>query len=136
MIRALAFAPDGRLVTSSRDGTARLWDLEHPTDQPLVLPAHQGAIRSLAFTKDGRLVTGGDDGSAKVWHIELNNLIKKAEQIAGRNLTYLEWQQFFGQQPYRRTFPDLPDGTGVAEARQAQSSARSAAVTPPAAGSR
>ncbi len=136
MIRALAFAPDGRLVTSSRDGTARLWDLEHPTDQPLVLPAHQGAIRSLAFTKDGRLVTGGSDGSAKVWQIDLNNLIKKAEQIAGRNLSHSEWQQFFVQEPYRRTFPDLPDGAGVAEAREAQSGTGSATAPAPSAGSR
>ncbi len=136
MIQALAFAPDGRLVTGSDDGTARVWDLEHPTDQPLVLPAHQGAIRSLAFTKDGRLVTGGSDGSAKVWQIDLNNLIKKAEQIAGRNLTYWEWQQFFGQEPYRRTFPALPDGAGVAEARGAQSGTGSATAPAPSAGSR
>jgi WD40 repeat protein len=138
MIRALAFAPDGRLVTGSMgvdvvtgrdDGTARVWDLEHPTDQPLVIQGHQGAIHALAFTKDGRLVTGGNDGTAKVWDIKLNSLIKKAENIAGRNLTYPEWQQFFGQEPYRRTFPDLPDGAGVAYARRTLDATHSG--TPP-----
>jgi hypothetical protein len=91
-----------------------------PIDQPVVIPTNQGGIRSLAFTRDGRLVTGGSDGSAKVWHIDLNNLIKMAEQIAGRNLSLSEWQQFFGKEPYRRTFPDLPDGAGVAEAHEAR----------------
>ncbi len=96
-----------------------------PPSSPIVLPGHQGAIHSLAFTKDGRLVTGGSDGSVKVWHIDLDTLIKKAEHIAGRNLSYPEWQQFFGQEPYRRTFPDLPDGALVAQARHVHESDRS-----------
>ena len=95
-------------------GTCRI-----STEQPIVLQGHQGAIHSLAFTKDGRVVTGGSDGSVKVWHIDLDTLIKKAEHIAGRNLSNPEWQQFFGQEPYRRTFPDLPDGALVAQARHA-----------------
>jgi WD40 repeat protein len=118
-LTALAFAPDGRLVTGSKDGTVRVWDLEHAADRPLIVQAQQGWIWSLAFSADGRLVTGGNDGTARVWHLDLDQLIKKAQQHAGRNLTYQEWQQFFGQEPYRRTFPDLPDGAGAEEARQA-----------------
>jgi WD40 repeat protein len=135
-IEALAFAPDGRLVTAGQDGTARVWNLERPTEAPLVIQGHQEEIRSLAFTRDGRLVTGGGDGSAKVWQIDLSILVKKAEHIAGRNLTLAEWQQFFGEERYRRTFPDLPDGDGVAEARQAQRGTRAPRAPTLPAGSR
>jgi hypothetical protein len=156
-ISVLAFAPDGRLVTGSDDKTARVWDLKDPTAQPLVLRGHEGSIEALRFAPDGRLVTGSDDKTARVW--DLNNplappvvlrgvgssigalalapdgrliaaagdriliwtldpkqLIRMAEQSAGRNLSAEEWQQFFNGQPYRRTFPKLPDGEGVAEA--------------------
>jgi WD40 repeat protein len=114
-ISALAFAPDGRLVTGNGDGTAKVWDLKNRAAPTLVLKGHEGWISALAFAPDGRLVTGGGDKTARVWDLDLNKLIKLAEQIAGRNPSNSEWQQFFGQQKYRRTFPHLPDGTGVAD---------------------
>ena len=53
-----------------------------------------------------------------MWQIDLNAHIKSAEQIAGRNLTHTEWQQFIGGR-YRRTFRDLPDGVArSADARE------------------
>ena len=56
----------------------------------------------------------------KVWHIDLNAHIKSAEQIAGRNLTHTEWQQFIGGR-YRRTFGDLPDGARSEESHDVDS---------------
>jgi len=117
-INALAFAPDGRLVTGSADQTARVWDLRDPAAPPRVLRGHEGAINALAIAPDGRLVTGGGDGTARVWSLDLDKLIQMAGGVAPRNLTYSEWRQFFGQQPYRRTFPALPDGAGVSEMQQ------------------
>jgi WD40 repeat protein len=125
LIDALARAPDGRLITGGFDFTARVWDLNDGTAQPIVLRGHQGSVHNLDFAPDGRLVTGSLDGTARVWVIDRDELIKRAEQVAGRNLTHAEWQQFFGSELYRRTFPNLPDGTGVAEARHAQESTSS-----------
>ena len=45
-------------------------------------------------------------------------------RIANRNFTWKEWRQYFPDEAYRPTFPDLPDGDGVAEARAAQEKAR------------
>jgi hypothetical protein len=112
-IYALAFAPDGRLITGSRDGTARVWDLKNPTAQPLVLRGYKAAIYALAFAPDGRLAAGSRDEIARVWDLNPDRLMKLAQQVGGRNLSQKEWEQFFGQEPYRQTFPDLPHGEGV-----------------------
>ena len=114
-INALTFAPDGRLVTGSDDGTVRVWDLNDPDVQPVVLRGHEGSITALAFAPDGRLVTGSGDRTVRVWDFDLTNQIERAGRVACRNLTNLEWLQFFGREPYRRTFPELPDGLGVAD---------------------
>ena len=69
-ISALAFAPDGRLITGSADNTARVWDMKSPAAPRLVFRGHEGAITALAFAPDGRLATGSDDTTARVWDLK------------------------------------------------------------------
>jgi len=45
----------------------------------------------------------------------MTDLIDTACQRANRNLTIDEWRQAMGGEPYRRTCPGLPDGSGVNE---------------------
>jgi WD40 repeat protein/tetratricopeptide (TPR) repeat protein len=66
-----AFSTDGsRIVTSSRDFTARLWDAatKKPLlDQPLV---HNGWVRFGAFSHDGlKVVTASSDRTARIWDV-------------------------------------------------------------------
>ncbi|HEU4452664.1 MAG TPA: TIR domain-containing protein [Longimicrobium sp.] len=107
----LAFSPDGRRVTmvSDLDSITRL----HPvgrdsTAEPVVLPA--GTVGHAFFTADGRrLVTGSrDTRTVSVWELDLERLIRRACQVAGRNLTSDEWGQYFPTHPYRRTCPAYP----------------------------
>ena len=63
-----AFSPDGkRIVTQSKDKTARLWDGE--TGKPIGEPLkHEGAVWSAAFSPDGgRIVTASADQTARLW---------------------------------------------------------------------
>jgi WD40 repeat protein len=63
-----AVSPDGkRLVSSSQDGTIRLWDLE--TQQELgQLVGHTAEANALAWSADGqRILTGSDDGTVRLW---------------------------------------------------------------------
>ena len=69
-IQALGFAPDGRLVTAGDDKTARVWDLQNPAAEPLVLRGHENSIVALKFAADGRLVTASSDTTARVWDLQ------------------------------------------------------------------
>ncbi|MGH3754831.1 MAG: hypothetical protein ACRDRP_19455, partial [Pseudonocardiaceae bacterium] len=65
---AVAWSPDGtRLLTSSADHTARIWDAT--TAQPLhQLTGHTNWVRAVAWSPDGtRLLTGSADGTVRVW---------------------------------------------------------------------
>jgi WD40 repeat protein/energy-coupling factor transporter ATP-binding protein EcfA2 len=56
-----------RIVTGSKDNTARLWDAR-TGEKLLQLEGHTGAIRGVAVTPDGaRIVTGSEDKTARVW---------------------------------------------------------------------
>ena len=61
MVSALGSLPDGRLVSTSADGTGRVWDL---TVAPGVatLPPHEWNISDIAAWNNDQFVTGGVDG--------------------------------------------------------------------------
>ncbi|MGW0809816.1 hypothetical protein [Nonomuraea sp. NPDC002799] len=73
-----AYRPDGGLfVTSSRDGTTRLWDphTRLPDGGPLV--GHHGQVNTVAFSADGKtLATGGEDRSVRLWDVATHRPVR------------------------------------------------------------
>ncbi|HUD46303.1 MAG TPA: protein kinase [Candidatus Baltobacteraceae bacterium] len=74
-VTSVAFSPDGRrIVTGSRDNTAKVWDTASGKEL-LTLKGHGlgvgwngTAVESVAFSPDGqRIATGSEDTTAKVW---------------------------------------------------------------------
>src|SRR5260221_13832406 len=63
------FFPDGKhIITTSYDGTARIWDIQ--TGQTILMYTDQGPghVNRIAFSPDGKTVeASGDDGTARVW---------------------------------------------------------------------
>lgn len=63
-----AFSPDGaRLVSTSEDRTARVWDVRKRSALR-VLSGHEEAVYGAAWSPDGKsLLTAGWDGTARLW---------------------------------------------------------------------
>ena len=67
-LESVSFSPDGRrIVTGSRDGTAKVWDAGASTPLP-ELKGHTARVSSVSFSPDStRIVTSSEDKTAKVW---------------------------------------------------------------------
>jgi WD40 repeat protein len=70
-LTAALFSPDGRhVLTSSTDGTARIWRRDG-TGQPIVLRGHEAAIHFAAFSPDGqRVLTLSEDTTARIFRAD------------------------------------------------------------------
>jgi WD40 repeat protein len=70
-IHALEFAPDGaHLVTSSGDGTLRVWDTASGESHPL--RGHTAPVFDLALSRDGqRVASASGDRSVRLWRLAL-----------------------------------------------------------------
>ena len=68
VVRSAAFSPDGRrVVTTSRDGAARIWDAATGA-QVAALKVQTGFASNAAFSPDGaRVVIASDNGLARIW---------------------------------------------------------------------
>jgi WD40 repeat protein/serine/threonine protein kinase len=69
VVTSAQFSPDGtRILTASRDGTARVWDVQNGQPPLTELLKHGNRVSSAQFSPDGnRIVTASDDGTARVW---------------------------------------------------------------------
>lgn len=104
------FSPDGAwLATASDDGTARLWDVA--TGQEVIILRHERSVWRVAFSPDGtRLATSSEDGIARLWRLDVTELVALACDLANRNLSQKEWQQFLAGESYHETCPHLSQG--------------------------
>jgi len=81
-IDSVAVSPDDQyILSSSTDGTARVW--EAPDTTLTTLRGHTGAVDDAEFSPDGRrVVTAGADGTARIW-VTANMLTRTFDGQAG-----------------------------------------------------
>jgi WD40 repeat protein len=67
-INSVFFAEeDRRLLSSSGDGTIRIWDISS-SDELLILSGHQGAVYQVLFdAHHDRVISCGEDGTIRIW---------------------------------------------------------------------
>jgi WD40 repeat protein len=118
-VDSVAFGPDGKYLAAEEHedqiptGGLVLWDVgrRERLGRPLLVP--EGDVRGVAFGPDGKSLAAGyavpgHKGGVVLWDMDLGSWKAHARQIANRNFTRAEWQQYFPDTPYRRTFRTLP----------------------------
>jgi WD40 repeat protein/energy-coupling factor transporter ATP-binding protein EcfA2 len=103
-ITDLEFNADNTLLAStSFDGTARLWVMEHLNDLPTVLDDHgtgresKGWVWSVAFAPDGKsLMTGAGDGIIRNWPTQPDEMAQQicGNEIVSHNLSQNDWEAY------------------------------------------
>jgi WD40 repeat protein len=67
-VTSLAYSPAGLVLSSSADGSVKLWQMQPAAAKNLM--AHAGAVTSAVLTPDaGKLVTGCADKQVRVWNL-------------------------------------------------------------------
>ena len=80
----------GRIVSSSADKTAKIWDVE-TGEKVLAFDKHEEPLIAVAFSRDGRWVaSGGYDNDAKLWDAETGREIAtlKGHQNPVRDIAF------------------------------------------------
>lgn len=72
---------DAHLVSSSEDGTIRVWPLSPEGELPLLtLDAHQGAVNDIVISWDSRrLFSASDDLNIRVWYLSTQTCLQVLE---------------------------------------------------------
>jgi hypothetical protein len=98
---------ESRILTSSTDGTARVWNAE-TGGELFILSGHTDAVNQAVWSGDDRrILTASSDGTVRQWYAWTGDLLEAACQRTPRNMTREEWQEFMKDEPYRPTCPGL-----------------------------
>lgn len=105
-VKSIAFSPDSQyFATTSFDKTA-IW--KAPNFQEVARVTYNEDIVSVIFSPDGKyLATANSNGVTTVQFWYPNDLITETCNRLLRNLTLEEWAQFFGNEPYCETCPNI-----------------------------
>jgi WD40 repeat protein len=78
-----AFSPGGnRVVTASRDGSARIWDVH--SGHEIATLSHGAEVYSAVFSSDGkRIVTASQDRTARIWDADTHEQIAELRGHGG-----------------------------------------------------
>jgi WD40 repeat protein len=85
---SMAVSPDSRWLAAGADHDILVWDLHDHSAPPMQLSGHQETANVVGFSSDSRwLISKGGDSTIRRWDMNLESLLRDAEQLVGRDLT-------------------------------------------------
>lgn len=105
-ITDIDFSPDNQLLlTTSRDKTARLWDLNESRKLPVIFDDHEDWVYAGSFDPTGKtIITGSGDQFIRSWPVNPQIIADRICSIISRNMSQEEWKEFVGKGiPYQTT---------------------------------
>ena len=102
---------DALMLTTSRDKTVKIWDLNYINDLPIVLKDYSDWVWTATFSPDAQqVVTAGGDHVLRIYPTQVDNMIDALCTGAQRNMTQKEWARFVGEDiTYGTTCSNYPD---------------------------
>jgi WD40 repeat protein/DNA-binding SARP family transcriptional activator len=106
-VQRVIYAPDASiLVSAGNDGQIKVWDGRTGESLATLAPGSSNVWADVEFLPDGHtIIIATRDGAVYTWDTRVEQWIKFACRVAGRNLTDAEWRDAFGDRPYRQTCP-------------------------------
>lgn len=107
-VTALVFNPDGdRLASGGSNSLIALWNVASAQLIADPISGFSGVVTALAFNPEGTaLISGNDQGAMAWWRLEA--WLDLACKYSQRNLSLVEWEQFFKGEPYQPTCTQFP----------------------------
>jgi WD40 repeat protein/DNA-binding SARP family transcriptional activator len=109
-VSSVNYSDDGELLVSgTADGSVSLWDADTLDLLGTVHPPHQGepVAAGAQFIGDSHDVAiASYDGRVYRWDTDVERALDFACQMAGRDLTVEEWEEFLPAQPYQSVCPE------------------------------
>lgn len=105
-IMSVAFTDDGAMLASgAMDWTLSLWDVATRRQLGPPLVSAGSVVRALAFADDGTTLIGAADAALFTVDLDTSSWIDRACEVADRNLTDEEWQQYLPDTSRHETCP-------------------------------
>ncbi len=98
MVNQISFNHSGnRLATASFDHSVRIWSLENPFDQPVILNDHDDWVWSVEFDQNDKyLLAGCRDKFIRSWLLDIDEMAAMIcdDDKINRNFTETEWNNY------------------------------------------
>lgn len=107
-VNGIAFHPHRDLLAAAGGGKIHFWDLSSGdvAALPLIIDCPEPGL--LEFVGGGRYLFASGSHGSRLWSLQGTDLLRRARELVGRNLSQQEWSEEFGQLKYEKTFQDLP----------------------------